>query len=201
MKKQLMTGATLLALAMATSQTMAGSGSGRFMHFFDTNKDDMVTMEEFNAAAAERFKKMDADGNAVISQDEFRAYRDARQQERKDSRFTRMDSNGNGTVERDEYLAYKQKKAERGFTRMDKNADGVVSKEEFSSCRKHKKGGHGSMFERMDENKDGQVTQQESLTAWKNWFVRIDANKDQVVSADEVKAYRDRLHGERAGSK
>jgi Ca2+-binding EF-hand superfamily protein len=204
MKKQIVTGAALLIFAMTTAPAIAGHGhghgKGHFMTFFDTNNDGVVNMAEFEAAATERFKRMDADGSGVVSKDEFHDYMRVRRDERKQNRFERMDTNGNSMVERDEFLAYKQQKAERRFTRMDKNGDGSVSKEEYASCqkRKHNK---GRMLKRMDENGDGQISQNESLSAWSNWFKRIDTNSDQVVSADEIKAYRNRIHGKTRGGK
>jgi len=200
MNKYIATGSALLVLAMSTAPAMAGGGKGRFMKHFDTNNDGSVNMAEFNAAAAERFKRMDSDANGILSKDEFRAHMRAKKDERKQKKFARMDTNGNGSVERDEFLAHKQAKAERKFTRMDKNGDGSVSKEEHASCKKgkhHKK----RMFKRMDKDGDGQVSQSESLTAWSNWFKRIDANNDQVVTADEVKAFRNRIHGKSHGGK
>jgi Ca2+-binding EF-hand superfamily protein len=206
MIRQTLTGAALLVLAMTAAPALAGHGhghghgKGRFMKFFDTNNDGVVNMAEFKAAAAERFKRMDADSSGVLSKDEFRDYMRTRRDERKQNRFARMDTNGNSTVERDEFLAHKQAKAERRFARMDKNGDGSVSKEEYASCqkRKHHK---GRMLKRMDENGDGQISQNESLSAWSKWFKRIDVNNDQVVTADEIKAYRNRIHGKSHGGK
>lgn len=200
MKKYTVTGSALLVLAMIAAPAIAGDGKGRFMKHFDTNNDGSVNMEEFNAAAVERFKRMDADNSGAVSREEFRGYMRARKDERKQKKFARMDSNGNGSVERDEFLAHKQARAERKFTRMDKNADGSVSKEEYASCkeRKHQK---KRMFTKMDENGDGQISQNESLAAWSNWFKRIDANNDQVVTTDEVKAFRNRIHGKSHGGK
>jgi len=200
MKKQTVTGVLLLALAMSASPTMAGGGKGRFMKHFDINNDGSVNMAEFNAAATERFKKMDDDASGIISKDEFRAYIRVRKDARKQKKFVRMDTNKNGSIERSEYLAHKQAKAERKYTRMDKDGNGSVSKEEYASCKKrkhHKK----RMFKRMDKDGDGQVSQNESMTAWSNWFKRIDANNDQVVTTDEVKAFNNKLHGKWHGKK
>lgn len=187
-------------LAGAASPAIAGSGKGRFMEFFDTNHDNVVTMAEFQAEAANRFKRMDTDKSGIVSKDEYRDYMRQRKEERKHNGFARMDQDANGMVTRDEYLAYKQQHAERRFTRMDKDGDGVVSKEEFEACQKRKQNKH-RMFDRIDANHDGQLTEQESLTAWGDWFKRIDANHDQVVNMDEVDAYRNRLHGSTAGGK
>lgn len=200
MNKKTLIASVFVSLAMNGALVMAGDGQGRFMRHFDTNNDGRVHLEEFNAAAADRFKRMDADANGVIDKDEFRAYVRARKDERRQRKFARIDSDANGVVERSEFLAYKQAKAERKFTRMDKNADGIISKEEYASCKKrkhHKK----RMFKRMDKDGDGKITQDESMTVWSNWFKRIDANHDQVVTTDEVKAFRNKLHGKNHGNK
>jgi len=202
MKKHTVTGAAILVLGMTsvTVQAGQGHGKGRFMKFFDTNKDGVVNMAEFETAAAKRFERMDADGSGELSREEFREHIRNRRHERKQKHFERMDTNGNGSVERAEFFAHKQARAERKFARMDKNGDGSVSKQEHSTCKKgkhHKK----RMFKRMDGDGNGQVSRAESLAAWTNWFKRIDANSDQVVSADEVKGYRNRIHGKGHGHK
>jgi len=195
MKTQKMTGAVLLILAMGTAPAIAGGGQGRFMKQFDTNKDGSVNMAEFNAAAAERFKRMDSDGSGAIGKNEFRAYTRARHGERKQKHFERMDRNNNGSVERDEFLDHKQAMAERKYARMDKDGNGSVSKDEYAASGKKGKHNKKRMFKRMDKDGDGQVSQSESLTTWSNWFKRIDANNDQVVTTDEVKAFRNKIHG------
>ena len=58
MKKQMVNSIALLAMALAAAPAMAGhGGKGRFMQYFDTNADGVVTMAEFKAAASERFKR------------------------------------------------------------------------------------------------------------------------------------------------
>jgi len=201
MKKQTLTGIALLIFTMSVGPASAGPGhghsKGRFMAFFDTNGDGSVNMAEFNSAAMSRFNRIDADNSGLISKDEFKAYVRSRKAERKLRRFKRIDTNGNGTVERQEFLAHKQAKAERRFTRMDKNGDGSVSQKELASHQKRKHRGK-RMFNRLDGNADGQISQKESMNAWSNWFKRIDANNDQVVTTGEVKAYRNNLHGKRS---
>jgi Ca2+-binding EF-hand superfamily protein len=202
MKKQSVTGIALLVVAMTAVPVLAADshGKGRFMAFFDTNNDGMVNMAEFTAAVEQRFKLTDTDANGFVSKEEFRAYLGARKEERQKKKFARMDSNANGTVERSEYLAYQQARAERQFARIDKDGNGAVSKDEYESGRKHRHHKR-NMFERMDTDKDGQISKNESLTAWSNWFKRIDANNDQVVTTDEVKAYKNQIHGKSNGSK
>ena len=71
MKKQTLTSIALIAIAISSGAAMAAegnaNGNGRFMKYFDTNGDGSVDMAEFNTAAAERFKKRDADNNGHIT--------------------------------------------------------------------------------------------------------------------------------------
>ena len=168
-----------------------GHGKGKFMGFFDSNDDGEVTLDEFNDSAKARFERIDGDNDGNISKDEFRAYIKEKRSDRKKKKFARMDTDNDGQVTKDEYVAYKTKKAERKFARMDKNSDGTVDVEEHASCKrnKHKRRG-GRIFHHMDSNDDGNVTQAESYEAWLKWFKRIDANADDVVSSEEVQAYR-----------
>ncbi|MGD8568414.1 MAG: EF-hand domain-containing protein [Gammaproteobacteria bacterium] len=199
MKNQVLGGLLVMGCALLATPVLAGSGhhgKGRFMEFFDTNGDNLVTLEEFNESAAKRFDRMDDDGNGVITSAEFGSYISERRAEWRERKFAMMDSDKDGQVSRDEYVAYRQQRAERRFQYMDTDNDGKVSKseyEDFKSHRKHRKHGRhgkGRIFAKLDGNNDGQITREESLAAWRNWFKRIDANNDQVVSGDEVVQYR-----------
>ena len=153
MKNQLVKVLLVTGLAALSVSAWAGSGKysdgkGRFMGFFDTNGDGVVTMDEFNAAAASRFDKMDADKNGVVTEEEFRAYIGQKRSERRERKFQIMDSNGDGQISMDEYISYKQKRAESKFQRMDTNNDGIVSKDEYDARKSrwsghHKHGHHG----------------------------------------------------------
>ena len=105
-----------------------------------------------------------------------------------------MDTDGDGNISQAEYMEYKQQKAQRRFQSMDNNGDGVVSQEEFNNAKhfgkKYGKHGKGKIFSRLDKDGNGEITQGESLTAWTEWFTKIDLNGDKVVTADEVNQYR-----------
>ncbi|WP_455207869.1 EF-hand domain-containing protein [Kaarinaea lacus] len=188
-------GMTVLSVP-ALADTDGHNGKGRFMSFFDTNGDNVVTMDEFNDAAAKRFDTIDTGKDGVVSKEEFQSYIAQKRSARHDEKFQSMDTNNDGQVSREEYISYKQKYAENRFQGMDTNSDGVVSKEEFDAHKSqwsgHKQGHFGKrdIFAKLDANNDGQLTREESLTAWTNWFKRIDVNSDQVVTAEEVREYR-----------
>jgi len=211
--KKYLLGAFSLSLISAAAMADPGHGpQGKFMMFFDTNHDNMVTISELNAAVKQRFETMDADGNGMVTPEEFKAYISERRAERQQQRFAKLDANDDGTISKDEFVQYQQKLAEQRFQRLDTNNDGAISKDEFDA-RQHgfrdgKYGHHGKygmrrhgggerFFARMDSNHDGQLTLDENLAAWTTWFNRIDANHDQVVTVDEVNAFRDTMKQER----
>lgn len=186
-----------VASILISSVSFAGSGhhgKGRFMALFDTNADDVVTMDEFRAAAADRFSKMDGDSSGTVTKEEFRNYLMAKRQQRNEQRFLQADVNTDGNISQQEYLDYKLNKAKARFERMDKDGSGTLSKDEFKKKRRHGKKygkhGKGGIFSKLDKNANGEITRDESLVAWSDWFARIDSNGDQVVTADEVREYR-----------
>jgi Ca2+-binding EF-hand superfamily protein len=166
------------------------------MEFFDSNKDNMVTISELNEASKLRYAKMDADANGIVTMDEFQAYLGDRKTQWREQRFATMDSNSDGQVSKEEYILYRQQRAEQRYQDMDADSDGMVSKDEYIARKRGYRGGkhhrHGGnrFFSKLDSDNDMQLTMDESLAAWTNWFKRIDVNNDQVVTEDEVRAFR-----------
>jgi len=190
------------SLVSLTVLADAGRGSSKFMEYFDSNGDNIVTLSELNEASKERYAKMDADGNGEVNMEEFQTYLGDRKAQWREQRFVEMDSNGDSQISKEEYVLYKQKRAEQRYLDMDADNDGIVSKEEYLSQKRGYRGGkhhgkhrHGGerFFSKLDSNNDARLTQEESLAAWTEWFKRIDANSDQVVTADEVKAFRNSM--------
>lgn len=194
-------GACALSLVSLAAVAGPGKGPGRFMEFFDSNQDKTVTMSELNEASKGRFAKMDADGNSVVTKQEFQAYVGDRKAQWREKRFSETDANTDNQISKEEFFAYQRQQAEQHYQDLDANKDGTLSKEEYSSAGwGHRDGKHGHygrggerFFSKLDANKDSQLTLDESLAAWSNWFKRIDANNDQSVTEDEVKAFRDSM--------
>jgi len=191
-----------VVLAIITLTVNAGPGhhpgvKGKFMSFFDSNEDKIVTLDELNKGSVKRFAKMDADGNNIVSAEEFKTYINQRRQEHRQARFQMMDRNSDGAVSEQEFINHTLEKTKRRFMGMDANNDGVIGNDEFIHHKRYRHGGKRKhhrghrLFSKLDANDDGQVTREESITAWSNWFKRIDANNNQIVTADEVKKYRD----------
>lgn len=191
-----------ISLASLTGIAMAGAGQhshhkgGKFMSFFDSNQDNIVTMDELNAASKSRFAKMDTNGDNTVSRDEFDNRIKQRRQEHQELAYKTVDENNDGNISKAEFASHKQKQADRQFQNMDSNNDGVISPGEFATG-KHQRNGkkyqhqYGKrIFAKLDANSDGKITQDESLTAWTNWFKRVDENGDQIVTLEEVQKFR-----------
>ena len=217
-----------LGIMLVSPLVLAGpkhGGSGKkFMQLFDADKDGKVTQDELAKSSAERFMKMDLDGNNTFNFEEFTQYVKSRKKERRQIKFKKMDSNsdgkigqkeylenkkarvtrkfdrldinGDGTISRDEFLDAKIDRAARRFKRMDKDRDGSISPSEFVARKYRRKSGE-RIFKKLDGNGDGTVTRDESLKAWSNWFKRLDANNDNTVTADEIKKIRSRRRAQK----
>ena len=157
--------------------------------------------------------KIDADGNGVVSKTEAMVGADAR--------FTKMDVNNDGTLNQADRAA----KVKEHFATMDADKNGAVSEPEFVAAHEarmakredrrelrserkgpghkgHRMGGRGKgggmrMLTMADTNGDKSVTQAEFRAAAEARFAKSDANNDGSISADERKAQRQGMRGNR----
>ena len=98
--------------------------------------------------AVKAFKQMDANGDGMISFDEFRP------PEGRDTPEMRMDSDGDGILSRDEVSAAATARTEEAlahFDRLDADGNGVVTQSERRR----------NTFNRMDSDGDGLITKRE----------------------------------------
>jgi Ca2+-binding EF-hand superfamily protein len=58
------------------------------------------------------------------------------------------------------------------------------------------RGGPGGFLKSADLNKDGVIDQTEFQTTRDKWFADLDTNKDGFVTADELKAFGEKMHDE-----
>jgi len=102
MKKTLIS-ALIISLGATAAVASAYAGmESRGQHFMgkkvfsliDSNDDGSLSKEEVNDFHTERFNKMDADSDGLVTQQEMKAFR-------KKQRFMRMDSNGDGVITED----------------------------------------------------------------------------------------------------
>ena len=94
-----------------------------------------ISIEEAEARAAERFSRIDADGDGALTREELfsEERRKERIDERRQRKFDRLDADGDGTVSAEEY----GKRIER-LVALDSDEDGQVSREELRAA-KHRK--------------------------------------------------------------
>ena len=104
---------------------------------YDTNKDGEVDRAEWKAGQEARFKRLDANNDGKLTQDELFARTPVvgnsvlpsdRQVERQSAYFQRVDANKDGVVTLEEFMA----QGDRNFARCDVNKDG---KTDTAECR------------------------------------------------------------------
>jgi hypothetical protein len=124
-------------------------------------------------------------GGAMM-QNEDRSPRMSRRAER----FTRLyDLNGDGKVTVDEINGDQA----RMFGAMDLDGDKALSIEEMRRRgRSLQLWRTVSMFDLLDVNGDGRISVDEIQGPTRRWFARHDANKDGILSADELPSRRGR---------
>src|SRR5262249_51370755 len=83
------------------------------------------------------------------------------------------------------------------FDKLDLNKDGVVTKEEIQQARAERRAAHQQKFQARfkaaDTNGDGGLSKAETTAAFPRLarhFDTLDANKDGVVTLDELQAAR-----------
>ena len=74
-------------IVLINGPAFAGDGAKKFKSM-DTNKDGMITDEEFNAYSDKKFSKMDADNDGSVSVDEMKKHMMAK----KKSKYEMKDS-------------------------------------------------------------------------------------------------------------
>jgi collagen type III alpha len=157
--------AVVLTAGVASAKDGHGGKCNGMFEQMDVNKDGKITKVESAQAAAERFKKVDTNGDGAFTQEELRAAHEARHGDR----------GGNRAKER------KDGASRDGKSRDGKSRDGKAR----SGHRGH---GPGGMFAKLDANKDGKVTRAEAQQAETARFTAVDANKDGAITQVEMKA-------------
>lgn len=118
-------GASALALA-STDEAGGRHHRGEMFEATDTNKDGVVTKDEFKARGDEKFSKLDINKDGVVTKEEMTQEAAKRAAEHAAKRFDQMDSNKDGKISQAEFDALGDKR----FARMDENGDGKLEKGE-----------------------------------------------------------------------
>ena len=139
------------ALAAPDSQTLPAPtdkpdrGSSGVMRY-DTNEDGIVDRAEWKAGQEARFKRLDANGDGKLTQDELFARTPAvgnsvlpsdLQAGRQSAYFQRLDADKDGVVTLVEFMA----QADRNFARCDLNKDGRIDTAECRQALQRKPAG------------------------------------------------------------
>lgn len=100
----------------------------------DANNDGNITREEFLAGPTQRFDRMDANDDGVISQAERPQRRERADGERRER--PNFDANNDRQISRSEFTAM----GAGMFERLDANSDGRITREEADAARSHRRG-------------------------------------------------------------
>ncbi len=134
--------ATVVA-AGALAATALAQPHGSDISHMDGDGDGAITRAEAEAHRAARFAEIDADGDGLVSLDDFAAVHEAEQDERRRGRHGRMlerlDADGDGLISQAEFEAAPM----RLFDRADSNGDDVITEDEVEAMREGRRRGSG----------------------------------------------------------
>lgn len=126
----------LTAFGLAAFSLKAQAGP---LQDLDTNLDGQITRAEAEAGRTARFSTADANGDGLLSLEEFTAAANAREDERKARRyeraFDRLDSDGDGRITQAEM----DTRGTPRFDRLDANGDNVVTADEMQAGKQRMK--------------------------------------------------------------
>ncbi len=97
----------------------------------DGDKDGWISRAEFMQSRMAQFRRLDADGDGAVSNEEWAARRANANPERVQRAFERFDRNGDGKISSDEWAAA----SEQLFARIDRDRDGFLTEDETSAVR------------------------------------------------------------------
>lgn len=123
----------------AIAQDDRGPGHQPRLEAIDVNQDGNVTKDEITAHRAGKFESADTNGDNLVSAEEFEAFAEAEQErrraERQAKRFAKLDANGDGFVTAEEHANAADERMERMFARVDTDGDGVITEAEREAAK------------------------------------------------------------------
>ena len=194
----------LLGLALAGTAiggvAIAGQMGGGAMRA-DTDNDGAISRAEYVAQSDQRFARLDANGDGLLSGDELTG--------RGGRRMADADTNKDGKVSKAEFAA----QAADRFSKLDVNKDGKISGDEMKAMMERMRegrggrgmappppgdamgepGGHRGMMARSDIDHDGRISRAEALAQAEARFAKLDSNKDGFIDKAEMDAAHDRM--------
>jgi Ca2+-binding EF-hand superfamily protein len=158
----------------------------------DSDEDGRLSLSEFQQQSAQRFARLDEDGDGYLTSEEMRAgradFRGRRGPGAPDGRaFERADADDDGVVSLAEAQSvWPSLDAER-FAAIDADGNGLLTAQEL-------RGGRRALFSNADADGDGALSLAElqavrpGMTA--EAFARFDTDNDGLIGPDERRARR-----------
>ena len=144
----------------------------------DTNDDGRVSRAEFQTSVALSFRELDIDGDGRATREEVllleRISENDRQKARAEHCRTNMDCNGDGAIDLEEFVNFE---TARLMERLDPDKDGKITLQTFL------------VLAGPTTNVPGQPTYQQRREQVIQRFNEIDANKNGVIDAAEIRAW------------
>lgn len=144
----------------------------------DTNDDGKVSKPEFQVSAALSFREFDIDGDGRVTREEVmlleRIAEDAREKARADHCRTNVDCNGDGVIDLQEFTNFE---TARMLERLDPDKDGKITLQTFLALAG------------PTTNVPGQPPYAQRREQVIQRFNEIDANKNGVIDAAEIRAW------------
>jgi Ca2+-binding EF-hand superfamily protein len=144
----------------------------------DTNDDGKISRAEFQLSASLSFREFDIDGDGRATREEVllleRIAEDDREAKRKAHCRVNPDCNGDGSIDIEEFIAFE---TARMMERLDADKDGKITLQTFLTQAG------------PTTNTPGQPTYAQRREQVTQRFNEIDANKNGVIDAEEVRAW------------
>lgn len=130
LKEILIAGALVAAASSALAHDRPGPGD--LLEKADANKDGMIVRDEFLAARAERFTRMDGNSDGFVDSADHPEHKaQARHGERVAKMHARMDADGDGKLSKDEFV----NAATPLFDRVDADHNSVLDAQELEAAK------------------------------------------------------------------
>jgi Ca2+-binding EF-hand superfamily protein len=154
----------------------------------DTNKDGVITLEEFLGRTNDRFARLDKNGDGVIDASDIAA-RIKEESEYRAKRFLKaFDANRDGKVTKEEF----EQRAKDRFAMRDLNGDGLIDSEDLPPGMRERA---GRWADRAKDGQDGAEPKEPRrfsldrlLGRTDRRFAGLDKNSDGVIDAKDFEA-------------